>query len=216
MVRAQRKRRNRPARPTDQIVIDGYPRSANTFGSRAFLSVNPGVVASHHMHAPANILLAARYRLPTIVVLRTPVDAVLSEVISHPRLSLRRGLLEWNSFYATILPVLDQVVVGEFSVVTSDLAIVIEAVNRRYDTSFVPYRNSPESDDNVFAWIEARARARGKSGARLEAQVPRPSAERSDRKAALKAELERPELRPLVERAQSLYAQLAVVAPRTR
>ena len=46
----------------------------------------------------------------------------------------------------------------------------------------------------------------GKSGSRLETQVPRPSKERAERKAALQAELARPELRPLVERAQSLYA----------
>jgi hypothetical protein len=216
MVRAQRKRRNRPARPTDQIVIDGYPRSANTFATRALMSANPGVAASHHMHAPANILLAARYKLPTIVVVRAPVDAVLSEVISHSRLSLRRGLLEWNSFYATALPVLDQIVVGEFSVVTSDYAIVIEAVNRRFGTHFVPYHNSAEADEAVFASIEAGARARGKSGTLLEQQVPRPSTERADRKAALRAELERAELQPLVEQAQSLYAQFAAAAPRTR
>ena len=214
MVRAQWKRRNRPARPTDQIVIDGHPRSANTFSSRAFRFANPDVAASHHMHAPANILLAVRYGLPTVVLLRPPVDAVMSEVIRQPRKRLRRGLLEWNSFYATVLPVLDQVVVAEFSTVTSDYAVVIEAVNRRFGTSFVPYRNSPETDEAVFASIEAGARSRGKSGARLERQVPRPSPERAERKAALETELERPELRPLVDRAQSLYAQFAAAAPR--
>lgn len=215
MVRAQRKRRNRPARPTDEIVIDGFPRSANTFSSRAFQFANPDVAASHHMHAPANILLAVRYGLPTVVVLRSPVDAVMSEVIRQPRKRLRRGLLEWSSFYATVLPVLDRVVVAEFSTVTSDYAAVIQAVNRRFGTNFEPYHNSPESDEAVFASIEAGARSRGKSGARLETQVPRPSIERADRKAALRAELERPELRPLVDRAQTLYAQFAATAPRS-
>lgn len=216
MVRAQWKRRNRPARPTDQIVIDGFPRSANTFSSRAFQFANPDVAASHHMHAPANILLAVRYGLPTVVIVRSPVDAVMSEVIRQPRKRLRRGLLEWNSFYATVLPVLDQVVVAEFATVTSDYSAVIDAVNARFGTNFVPYRNSPESDEAVFASIEAGARSRGKTGARLERQVPRPSTERVERKAALEAELERPELRPLVDRAQALYVQFVAVAPRPR
>jgi hypothetical protein len=214
MVRFQRKRRNRPARPTDQIVIDGFPRSANTFSSRAFQFANPDVTASHHMHAPANVLLAVRYGLPTIVVIRAPVDAVLSEVIREPRKRLRRGLLEWSSFYDTVRPVLDRVVVADFVTVTTDYSVVVDEVNRRFGTSFTPYRNSPESDAAVFSSIEAGARSRGKSGARLETQVPRPSTERAQRKAALVAELARPELRPLVERAETLYADYRAVAPR--
>jgi len=214
MVRFQRKRRNRPVKPTDQIVIDGFPRSANTFSSRAFLLENPQAAVSHHMHAPANVLLAVRYGLPTIVVVRTPVDAVMSEVIREPRKRLRRGLLEWNSFYGTVLPVLDRVVVADFDTVTSDYAVVIEEVNRRFGTTFVAYHNTPESDEAVFASIEAGARSRGKTGSRLETQVPRPSRERGDRKDALEAELERPELRPLLDRANALYAAFLAVAPR--
>jgi hypothetical protein len=215
MVRLQRKRRNRPARAGDQIVIDGFPRSANTFSSRAFLSVNPGVTASHHMHAPANVLLAVKFEVPTIVVVRSPVDAVMSEVIREPRKRLRRGLLEWNSFYTTALPVLDRVVVGEFSTVTSDYSVVIDEVNRRFGTDFVVYHNGPESDAAVFDSIEAGARSRGKVGSRLETQVPRPSKERAGQKAALEAELERPELQSLVDTAQALYEKFLAVAPRS-
>ena len=214
MVRLQRKRRNRPAKPTDRIVIDGFPRSANTFSSRAFLFANPGTPVSHHMHAPANVLLAVRYGLPTVVVVRTPVDAVLSEVIRQPRKRLRRGLLEWNSFYGTVLPVLDRVVVADFATVTTDYSVVIEAVNQRFGTTFAAYRNSPESDEAVFASIEAGARSRGKVGSRLETQVPRPSQERAGRKEALESELARPELRPLLDRAEALYAEFLAVAPR--
>ncbi|HEX4491499.1 MAG TPA: hypothetical protein VH914_09870 [Acidimicrobiia bacterium] len=213
-VRAQRRRRNVPAVPPVQIAIDGFPRSANTFSSRAFMFVNPDVKVSHHMHAPASILLAAQHNIPAIVVIRSPRDAVLSEVIREPRKRLKRGLLEWNSFYGLVRPVLGQVVVADFTTVTSDYAVVIDEVNRRYGTSFAPYVNSPERDEEVFASIEAGARARGKSGSRLERQVPRPSKERAEHKAALQAELDAPDLRPLVERGESLYADFAAVAPR--
>jgi hypothetical protein len=135
-------------------------------------------------------------------------------VIREPRKRLRRGLIEWNSFYGRVQPVLDRVVVADFATVTSDYAVVIDEVNRRFGTSFTPYRNSPESDDAVFASIEARARARGKTGAQLERQVPRPSHERAERKAALQAAMDAPALRPLVERAEALYAEFATVAPR--
>jgi hypothetical protein len=214
MVRMQKKRRNVPASPSVAIVIDGFPRSANTFSARAFQFANPDVSVSHHMHAPANILLGVRYRIPTVVLIRPPVDAVSSEVIREPRKHLRRSLIEWNSFYGLVQPVLDQVVVADFATVTSDYAVVIDEVNRRFGTSFETYQNSPESDEAVFAEIEDAARSRGKTGSRLETQVPRPSTTRAKRKPALETELEGPELRALVEQAQKLYAEFLAVAPR--
>jgi hypothetical protein len=215
LVRAQRRRRNnlRAARGID-IVIDGFPRSANTFSARSFEFANPAARASHHMHTPANILLGVRYGIPAVVLIRKPEDAVPSEVIREPRKSVRRALLEWNSFYARVLPLLDQVVVADFATVTTDYSVVIDEVNRRFGTSFVPYRNSAEADEQVFAAIDARARSRGKSGSRLESQVPRPSTTRAEQKPRLQAELGRGDLRPLLARAQALYAQFAAVAPR--
>ena len=83
MVRMQRKRRNVPASPAVAIVIDGFPRSANTFSSRAFVFANPDVVVSHHMHAPANILLAVRHRIPTSSSIRSAGRR--GAVGGHPR-----------------------------------------------------------------------------------------------------------------------------------
>ena len=143
MVRMQRKRRNVPACAGRPIVIDGFPRSANTFSFARVPLREPGVAASHHMHAPANVLLAVRYGIPDDRRLRPPVDAVLSEVIREPRKRLRRGSLEWNSFYSTVRPVLDRVVVADFATVTSDYSLVIDEVNRRFGTSFATYPQHP-------------------------------------------------------------------------
>ncbi|MGH3926844.1 MAG: hypothetical protein ACRDTT_28930, partial [Pseudonocardiaceae bacterium] len=116
------------------IVIDGPPRSANTFSVQAFRTVNPAVCVAHHMHAPAHVLLGVRLGLPVIVVLRPPRDAVLSEVVREPRKTIRRALAEWISFYDTVESVLDSIVVAEFRIVTSNYAVVIEAVNERFGT----------------------------------------------------------------------------------
>jgi hypothetical protein len=213
MVRAQRRPNHHSADPDDQIVIDGFPRSANTFSSRAFSFVNPGVRMSHHMHAPANILLAVRHGVPAIVVIRRPADAVLSEVIREPRKRLKRALAEWVSYYSLVKHVVDHVVIADFAVVTTDYAFVIAEVNCRFGTSFNLYHNSPESDQAVFDSIESTNRARGRTGMRLETRVPRPSAERLPRKAALQPELARPELLRLLERAEFLYEELLAVAP---
>jgi hypothetical protein len=213
MVRVQRRPNNHPADSRDEIVIDGFPRSANSFSARAFLFANPEVRMSHHMHAPANVLLAVRHQVPAIVVIRTPADAVLSEVIREPRKRLRRALTEWISYYSLVQRVVDHVVIGDFGVVTSDYGFVIAEVNRRFGTNFNLYHNSRESDQAVFDSIEAINRARGRTGIPLETRVPRPSTERISRKAALQPELARPELARLLDRAETLYKELLAVAP---
>jgi hypothetical protein len=50
-----------------RLVIDGFPRSANNFALTAFLFAQAEMVnVSHHMHAPAQVMAAARKNLPTL------------------------------------------------------------------------------------------------------------------------------------------------------
>ena len=194
------------------IVIDGFPRSANTFSVHAFRLVNPDAVIAHHTHAAAQILRAAKLGVPTIVLMRHPRDAVLSEVIRERRRTLNRTLRDWLSFYDTVASVADSFVVGEFDVVTSNYGAVIDRVNHRFGTAFQPFRNDPALDDVTFQSIENGARARGKRGLLLESQVPRPSSVRRALKSELEAELERPSLRRLLARADERHASLTAAA----
>ena len=196
------------ATPESDIVIDGFPRSANTFSVHAFRLVNPEAAIAHHTHAPAQVLRAARLGLPTIVLLRRPRDAVLSEVIREPRRTITRTLRDWLSFYDTVCPVVDAFVLGEFDAVISDYGPVIESVNERFATAFRPFRNNPEDDRVTFESIERVTRARGKSAMQAELQVPRPSEVRRSQKAELEAELDRPGARRLLARADERYEWL--------
>ena len=64
-----------------QICIEGFPRSGNTYSVSAFKLANKGIKISHHLHVPAQVLLAVQYQIPTIVVIRNPLDAVTSLLI---------------------------------------------------------------------------------------------------------------------------------------
>jgi hypothetical protein len=200
------------ATPESDIVIDGFPRSANTFSVHAFRMMNPDATIAHHTHAPAQVLRAVQLGLPTIVLLRRPRGAVISEVIREPRKTLGRTLRDWLSFYDTVSPVAGSFVLGEFDTITSDYGAVIEAVNERFGTSFRPFRNDADLDSAAFDSIEQGARARGKTGLRLESQVPKPSDTREALKDALDAELDRPELQRLLSEANERYASLARAA----
>ena len=48
--------------PGSAIVVDGFPRSGNTFAVCAFMSANPNAAhVARHIHLPVQFALAERY-----------------------------------------------------------------------------------------------------------------------------------------------------------
>jgi len=79
---AARGHRARAVDRATELVIEGFARSGNTFAVAAFSLAQPRPVRlAHHLHAPAQVLLAARMGIPCIVLVRDPVDAVASRLI---------------------------------------------------------------------------------------------------------------------------------------
>src|ERR671917_4320 len=82
-----------------QIVIEGIPRSGNTFAVVAFEQAQrESVRIAHHLHMPAQVMRAARWHIPTLVLMRKPADAVLSLAIREPRISIRQAMKHYVSF----------------------------------------------------------------------------------------------------------------------
>lgn len=91
--------------PNTELVIEGFPRSGNTFAGAAFTVVQGRpVTLGRHMHRPAQVIAAARRGLPTLVFIRRPSDAVLSLVIRHPHISIAKALNDYIRFYTAIMP----------------------------------------------------------------------------------------------------------------
>ncbi|MEM7312185.1 MAG: hypothetical protein AAF497_03440, partial [Planctomycetota bacterium] len=65
-------------RNTD-IVIEGFWRCGNHFATSAFISAQPQPVrVAHHFHAPAQLVAAAKWGVPGILLIRNPIDVVAS------------------------------------------------------------------------------------------------------------------------------------------
>ena len=62
------------------LVIDGFPRSANSYTEAAFevSQQNLGLNIVSHSHAAAQILESTRREIPTVLLIRNPDDAVAS------------------------------------------------------------------------------------------------------------------------------------------
>ena len=142
-----------------ELVIEGYMRSANTFSTVAFQTSQPRPVRlAHHLHAPAQIIAAARMGIPVLVPVRAPRDAAISVTIRSPHVSLPQALNAYRRFHEAIVPYRDACQVALFDDVTRDLGSVIEALNARFETSFTPFDHTRENVERVYDLIDERAR----------------------------------------------------------
>ncbi len=192
-----------------ELVIEGYPRSGNTFAVAAFtLAQQRDVPLAHHLHAPAQVLLAARRGVPCLVLVRDPVDAALSRMIRRSFETARSTLGDWVRFHRAVLPVLDRVVVASFAQITTDFGEVIDRVNAKFATEFRRFDHSEENERRAFERVEEMERADSGGGSVRETHVARPSEARAEMKAKLHAELDAPELARFRAAADGLHARL--------
>lgn len=201
-----KKSRDRVVGKQTDIVIEGFPRSANSFALAAFRlsrkEIKKPVKVAHHLHAPAQIIMAARYGIPCVVLIRKPLDAVLSLMVYRPSLSAYRALRSYLYFYKKILPYREAFVVGSFEEITSDFNIVIERINRRFGTEYSQFEHSESNEEIIFRSIKNVNRT-NKNGA--ENYIALPTARKEEMKALIRDSLKNNELEPLIVEAERLY-----------
>lgn len=197
-------------RRTTDIVIEGYPRSANTFAVVAFrLAQDREIEIAHHLHAAAQIKRAARLGVPTIVLIREPSEAILSVAVRDSQASIRWALRSYIRFYSAVLPYLDKAVVAPFATVTSDFASIIRMVNTRYGTAFkefVPTEDALNSVRQTVEWLGQRDSMMTGWDYRL--SVALPSEQRRRAKDAHKIEYLDKRNKPLRLKAEALYGRV--------
>jgi len=216
--------------PETELVIDGYTRSATTFAVYALqLAQDKPVRLAHHLHAPAQLIKAARSGVPALALIREPEGAILSQLIREPDVALPDALVAYARFYSSALPYRDSFVIGEFEEVTRDFGSVTRKINARFGTSFTEFIATEANKRECFELIkhrgtlsktllgfesgvvtrdelrqeqEALAR-RSESLDTREAWIP--SGDRERMKVALREQWVRPGLAKLRERAQFAY-----------
>lgn len=165
------------------IVIEGYPRSANSYALCAFKIANGSeMIITSHTHSFVSIKLAVRYKVPTIVLVRDPIDAVASQWFQYPTVSLKTELRRYATFYKEILRYVEGIVVVPFESCVSDFGKVIEAVNSKFANSFAIYEPSEENESRVREMVDELDATQRDSGMANPFTVSRPSHIRNGRK----------------------------------
>ena len=135
-------------RDTD-IVIEGYPRSANSTTVHQCLAIQDRPLhVAHHKHHAAQLLRAAAWGIPAVVLIRAPREASLSLLALAAEARHRAGkpergglsfsdvLSAYVAFYEAVEPTLDHTVIGRFEVVRSDVPGLTMRVNARFGRDF--------------------------------------------------------------------------------
>jgi hypothetical protein len=166
-----------PLSADTDIVIEGFPRSGNTFAVAAFAVAQPRPVRiAHHVHAPGHVIEAVRRGIPALVLIRRPEDVVREFVRIRPALTVAQAVRGYVRFYRPLVPHRDRFVVGSFDEVTGRFGSVIRRVNERFGSSFAEFEHTEDNLAKVQPAMDDYWRARTGPGLPL---VGRTSAEGS-------------------------------------
>lgn len=192
-----------------EIVIEGFPRSGNSFSVGAFESAQKrDVKIAHHLHAPAQIVSAARKNIPAIVLIRHPVDAVISMKAldlesSHIRPPKNQNIASliksYIQFYQRLIPYQDKYIVSLFEVTTSDFGSIIKRVNQRFDTEFEIFNHIEANTKKVFDQRGFHAS---------------PNSRRQEIKKSIREELQSDVMQKLSTKAETVYREFTLIAQR--
>jgi len=120
-----------------QLVIEEPGSCANHSLATYVKKHNPDLRLATLTHSAAPARFATRHGIPCIVLTRDILGFVCSSVSRFPHLySPRVAARIYTSFYKSILPVIDRVVVAQFQDVIRDPREVIRAVNGRFSVEF--------------------------------------------------------------------------------
>lgn len=208
----------RVTRADSTIVIEGFPRSGNTFAYYAFLLAQSADLdgasqfhVGNHMHCVSQFALAHRWHVPAVLVIRRPKDVVVSNYIyASESLPLSYHLRRYTTFHESVRRFKDSIVVSDFPETTRRFGSVIWRVNAKYGTNFNVIEDTPETQERALAEVEKKHAWRksvypdtGKPN-----QVSFPSADKNSRKSMVEDLLTNPKYRDLLARAEAAYQAL--------
>lgn len=201
----RRERQRLSVNSATQIVIEGFPRSANTFAVVAFQQAQEAEInIAHHHHHVEQVIKGVARNIPVCVLIRNPVAATKSAVLRDPG-DINGRLKRYIRFYEMAWPLRENFVIAPFEEVTKDYGKTIQRINEKFGTNFSIFEHSEENRNKVFQVLD-------ELNDRLhQGNVERsstPSAQRSGILAKMEIEADK----ALMIRAEELYHKYMVAA----
>lgn len=119
------------------ITIEGFMRSGNTYAYHQFIDVNKNLNIAHHRHSNAQITFSLRNKIPTLLLIRNPIDVIVSTYFFlHKRVPLKQIAKSWIKFHLPLISLKEKMVISDFDTTINNFGNSIEEVNNFYQTTF--------------------------------------------------------------------------------
>lgn len=196
-----------------QLVIEGFPRSGNSFTELAIRASQPSLERlAHHSHSAAQVKRAVEWGIPTLLVIREPAEAIASLAAHQRGTRLVQSLVkDYVHFHVSILGSLPGIVTVTFDEVTGDFNTVVDRLNARFGLGLRPVDDLDDLRRSALRLMDERskARQRGEIGG---ANPDRPRAAETPIKTTARAALSSESISEWLCHANLLYRGLADLA----
>lgn len=175
------RRLNLPDGTTD-CHLTGYPRSANTYSHYLAKGIFPKVKFVTHVHTIASLKAARKHSVPVGLILRNPVDCVVSMCMKNKkevtdRIAIEGYLHDYNHYHGWLAEKIPDAAYFSFETVTQDSVLFIEQLADFLNLS-VDSENLPQRIKKIEEVFAARETMKDPDGSSL------PKEGRERRKAA--------------------------------
>lgn len=161
------------------VVVDGFPRSANTYAWFALKStVEPKYVVRGHTHSAATLKSAIVDHKPGMLIVRRPDQAVTSLHQLTNGISLDALFRAYTRFHSRCLTLKGNgLYIAKFEDVVTDFGAVLDDFYSAHGLNWPSYVKTVDSEEKVFDIVE-HSNMRGNGGVVHESSVARPSTKR--------------------------------------
>lgn len=167
-------------KPDTRLVLEGYPRSSNSFAVDILIASAGRLLHSsqlgHHTHDVANLQIADAYGIPKLILIREPKDAILSFHI-YSRAPVAKCAKLYGDFYQGALELTDNADAAHFSEITGDFGKVVRKVNRLLGVKIPVNQDFEQIKEQALSSVRERAKSGDKDLDTRQVAAPNPERE---------------------------------------
>ena len=117
------------------IVIEGFWRCANHYAVFAFKNAEKNINIAHHFHASAQIKIAIKKNIPSLVLIRNPFDCIASCLVFEPNTKPQYFIEYYKQFYTSLMDLRHNFVISDFDETITNFDVVMKKINKKFNTN---------------------------------------------------------------------------------
>jgi len=136
-----------PVTKSSDIVVEGFPRSSNTFLTVALKALlGEGFSIANHYHSSAQFSLGYKLKKPMVLVVREPLNCLVSNLLYYPSRSRKEVIDDYILFHENLKQYLPNIFVVDFNDVTTNPVGLIAEISDEFDLKI----DTASIDSEVF------------------------------------------------------------------